>query len=383
MDFGLTPEQTAMVETATRFADRLAPTARAREQAGTIERSIIAQMGELGLLGVELPERFGGLDAPTVSTGLIVEAIVRADLGMGYVVINASLIGQIIAGHARPELAEKWLPGIIRGTCLPAIALTEPRGGSDAANLALKAERRGDRYVINGEKTSISFATQAEVAVAFARTGPPDSGARGISAFLIPLDLPGVSRSGFDDMGTRSVSRGSIFFDDVELPLSHRLGDENQGFVQVMQGFDFSRALIGLQCLGVAKKSLEETWAYAKERQAFGKPLTAFQGVSFPLAEAETYLHAARLMCLQTLWLKDQGLPHSSEAAMCKWWGPKLAAEIVQSCLLTHGHAAYSSSLPYEQRLRDLLGLQIGDGTAQIMKLVIARAKAGRGFVPS
>ena len=146
-----------------------------------------------------------------------------------------------------------------------------------------------------------------------------------------------------------------------------------------MQGFDYSRALIGLQCLALARISLDETWPYCTERNAFGKPLTAFQGVTFPLAECETQYQAARWMCLRTLWLRDRGLPHSTEAAMCKWWAPKLAAEIVQQCLLTHGHGGYSSMLPFEQRLRDVLGLQIGDGTAQIMKMIIARQMTGGG----
>jgi cyclohexanecarboxyl-CoA dehydrogenase len=166
--------------------------------------------------------------------------------------------------------------------------------------------------------------------------------------------------------------------DGVRVPASHRLGAEGSGFVQVMQGFDYSRALIGLQCLAVARQSLDETWRSAAERSSMGKPLTAHQGVSFPLAEAETYVESCRLLCLRTLWLKDQGLPHTAEAAMCKWWAPKLAFEVVQQCLLIHGHGAYSAELPFEQRLRDVLGLQIGDGTAQIMKLVIARQKAGR-----
>jgi cyclohexanecarboxyl-CoA dehydrogenase len=172
-----------------------------------------------------------------------------------------------------------------------------------------------------------------------------------------------------------------LHLDGVRIPASHLLGAENRGFVQVMQGFDYSRALIGLQCLAVARQSLDETWASAAERESFGKPLTAYQGVTLPLAEAETHIHACRLMCLHALWLKDQGLPHTAEAAMCKWWGPKLAFEVVQNCLLINGHGAYTTEMPYEQRLRDVLGLQIGDGTAQIMKLVIARHKAGRNAV--
>ena len=152
--------------------------------------------------------------------------------------------------------------------------------------------------------------------------------------------------------------------------------------MQVMQGFDYSRALIGMQVLGVARIALEETWQYVTQRQAFGQPLSAFQGVSHTLADIDTQVEAARLLCLQTLWLKDKGLPHSTEAAMSKWWAPKLAYEAVHQCLLMHGHGGYDRGL-MEQRLRDVLGFQIGDGTAQIMKTVIARARAGRRAVPA
>jgi cyclohexanecarboxyl-CoA dehydrogenase len=169
-----------------------------------------------------------------------------------------------------------------------------------------------------------------------------------------------------------------VFFDGVRVPASHLIGEEGRGFVQVMQGFDYSRALIALQCLAVARISLSETWADASARTSFDKPLTSHQGVSFPLAEAETLVRACRLLCLETLWKRDNGLPHTAEAAMVKWWGPKLAFDVVQTCLLIHGHGGYSSEFPYEQRLRDVLGLQIGDGTSQIMKLVIARQLSGR-----
>jgi len=166
------------------------------------------------------------------------------------------------------------------------------------------------------------------------------------------------------------------------VPLDHRLGDENRGFVQVMQGFDFSRALIGLQVLAVARAALDDAWAHAAQREAFGKPLAAFQGVSHPLAEFDTQIEAARLLCFQSLWLKDQGLPHSAEAAMCKWWAPKLAYDTIHQCLLSFGHGGYDRGL-MEQRLRDVLGFEIGDGTAQIMKTIIARARAGRHAVPN
>jgi cyclohexanecarboxyl-CoA dehydrogenase len=377
MDFALTDEQRDLVAAAREYSVRnLGPRYRQRDREGALDRATIAEMGKLGFFGIEAPQQLGGLGLDCLTAGLVVEALCAEDMNIGYVTINASLIGQILAEHGRPEVVTPWIERMLRGEVLPAIALTEPGGGSDAAALTLSARRDGDSYVLNGEKTSISLATQAAFAVVFARTGTPESRARGISAFLVPLDSPDLGRTAFDDHGGRSVGRGSLHFDSVRVPASHLLGDENKGFGQVMQGFDYSRALLGLLCLAVARKSLDETWAYASERTSMGLPLWQHQGVSFPLAEAETQLAGARLLCLQALWLKDRGLPHSTEAAMCKWWGPKLAYDIVGSCLLTHGHGAYSTTdLPFEQRLRDLLGLQIGDGTAQIMKLIISRRK--------
>jgi len=374
MDFSLTQEQQALVEAASRFArDRLAPGYRSREKALRVEREVVVEMAGLGFLGPELPEAHGGAGVDCLTSGLLLERIAYGDFNVSYINLLVSLCGQIIARHARPEIASEWLPAIIGGKALVAIALTEPGAGSDAARLKLRATRDGADFILTGEKTSISLATQADVAVVFARTGQESDGARGISAFLVPMDAPGVTRGASDDMGTRPVGRGSLFFDAVRVPGAMMLGEEGQGFVQVMQGFDYSRALIGLQCMGVARASLDETWRYVQEREAFGRPIGDFQGVSFPLAEAETSYQAARMLCLRTLWLKDQGLPHTAEAAMCKWWAPKLTCEIVQQCLLTHGHGGYGGDYPFGQRYRDVLGLQIGDGTAQIMKMIIAR----------
>jgi len=379
MEFSLSQEQQALVDAAARFAkDRLAPFYRAREQAQSIEREIVREMGALGFLGPELPEAFGGLEVDRVTSGLLLEQIAYGDFNVSYVNLLTSLCGQIVATYAQPEIAREWLSQIISGEKLIAIALTEPSAGSDAARLKLKATRNGGDWVLNGEKTSISMAAQADVAVVFARTGQESDRAHGISAFLVPMDLPGITRTTFDDLGTRAVGRGSIFFDSVRIPQELILGAEGKGFVQVMQGFDYSRALIGLQCMGVARASLDETWRYVQEREAFGRPIADFQGVTFPLAEAETHYEAARALCLRTLWLKDQGLPHTAEAAMCKWWGPKLSCEIIQQCLLTHGHGGYGSDYAFGQRYRDVFGLQIGDGTAQIMKMIIARQMVDR-----
>jgi cyclohexanecarboxyl-CoA dehydrogenase len=374
MDFNLSSEQQALVDTASRFAkNRLAPGYRAREKAECIEREVVREMGGLGFLGPELPESVGGMGVDCLTSGLLLEQIAYSDFNVSYVNLLTSLCGQIVSSHARSDAAREWLAKVLTGEKLIAIALTEPSAGSDAARLKLRAVRDGKDFLLSGEKTSISLATQADVAVVFARTGQDIERARGISAFLVPMDEPGITRTTFDDIGTRPVGRGSIFFDAVRVPAEMMLGDEGQGFVQVMQGFDYSRALIGVQCMSVARASLDEAWRYTQEREAFGKAIGEFQGVSFPLAEAETYYEACRLHCLRTLWLKDQGLPHTAEAAMCKWWAPKLACEIIHQCLLTHGHGGYGGDYSFGQRYRDVLGLQIGDGTANIMKTIIAR----------
>ncbi len=383
MDFSFSPEQQAIRETAREFAKtRLAPEYRNREQQGDLGEDLFREMGELGFIGAGISEQFGGQGLDGVTVGIIVEEIAAGDLNAAYIPMLASLNGTILEHHAPPELAREWLPKLCRGEVCIALALTEPETGSDAARLKLKARREGDAFILNGEKTSISFADQAQLCIVFARTGSEEARAGGVSAFLVPLEQPGITRSRFDDLGSRAVGRGSIFFEDVAVPASMMLGQEGRGFSQVMSGFDYSRALIGLQCLAPAAASVEETWAYVVERKAFGSPLAKFEGVTFPLAEAETLLAAARLLCYRTLWQRDQGHPHTAEAAMCKWWAPKLACEVIQDCLLLHGHAGYGPDYPHQQRLRDVLGLQIGDGTAQIMKMVIAREKVGRVAVP-
>ncbi|NHB65661.1 cyclohexanecarboxyl-CoA dehydrogenase [Acinetobacter sp. GFQ9D192M] len=379
----ITEDLELLAETAEKFAQKyVAPGFLERDQSRVFDRDLVKKMGEMGFIAPELPEQYGGQGMGRLAAGIIHEAIAKADLSFSYINLLASLNGQILAEHGQPEVVEPWLKKLTAGEAIFSIALTEPRGGSDAANLRLKIERDGDEYVINGEKTSISAADQADASVVFGRSGTNESGAHGVTALLVPMNLPGISTTRFDCHGQRAIGRGSIFFDNVRVPVNHRLGNENKGFVQVMQGFDFSRALIGLQVLAVARVSLDEAWEYAAQREAFGQPLTAFQGVSHPLAEYETQVEAARLLCLQTLWLKDNHLPHTSEAGMCKWWGPKLAYDVIHQCLLTFGHAGYDRGV-MEQRMRDVLGFQIGDGTAQIMKTIIARHKAGRKAVPA
>ena len=383
----LTDDQKALQESARRFArERLLPEYQKREKHGRLERDLVAEMGRLGFLGMDLPEELGGMGADAVTTGLITEELAYGDFNVSAVPVGISLNGAILMRHAAPEVRRAWVPRMCRGDAVVAICLTEPRGGSDASNLQLKARREGEHYVINGEKTSITFADRADAYLIFARTGSAAEGARGVSAFFIPYEgkdgsTGGISRTKFDDVGSAIIGRGSVFFDGVRVPASRRLGDEGKGFTQVMQGFDYSRALIGLQCVGAAQASLDEAWAYAKEREAFGRPIGQFQGVSFPLAEYESQIAAVRQLCYHALALRDAGLPHTAEAAMCKWMGPKTAFDVIHNCLLTFGHYGWSKDLPHQQRLRDVMGLEIGDGTAGVMKMIIARERIGRAAV--
>ncbi|MFV0299186.1 MAG: acyl-CoA dehydrogenase family protein [Hyphomicrobiaceae bacterium] len=378
MDPVLSDDLVSIQEAAMRFArERVAPGYMQRETVASVDRSLVREMGELGLIAPELDEKFGGLGLPSLTSGLIIEAIGHADLNVAYVQLLGSLNGKIIAQHASPDLAREWLPKLTAGEILLSLGLTEPRGGSDAANLALSARKDGNRYILKGEKSSISMADQSDAIILFARTGPQEARARGVSAFLVPMDSPGITTQRYKDLGSHAVGRCSIFFDDVEVPEANRLAGEGAGFIQVMQGFDFSRALIGLQVLGAARASLDEAWIYVQEREAFGTPIARNQGVTFPLAEGDTMISAARQLCYHTLRLKDAGQPHTAEAAMCKWLAPKTAVDVIHQCLLTHGHYGWSLDLPHQQRLRDVMGLEIGDGTAQIMKMIVSRERLG------
>jgi len=374
-----TDDQIALRDVARRFArERLKPDYQKREADHAFDRTLMKEIGALGLIGVDLPEEYGGLGQSGLTAGIITEEMAYGDFNVSYLQLLGSLMGAIVHRNANPELARYWNGRLVAGDAIIGLGLTEPRGGSDAANLQVKARRDGKDFILSGEKTSISFAEQCDAIILFARTGTPDSGARGISAFLVPTDLPGITRTRFNDLGSKIIGRGSVFFDDVRIPAENMMGAEGKGFTQVMQGFDFSRILIALQWLGAAQASIDETWEYMKERKTMGAPIVQYQGVSFPIVEFETQIAACRQLSYHGLALRDAGLPHTAESAMVKWMGPKTSFDAIHQCILTFGHYGWSKDLPHQQRLRDVMGLEIGDGTAQVMKLIVARERAGR-----
>ena len=378
----LDEDQIALRDAARRFArERLLPEYQAREAEGRMDPALLREMGGLGLIGIDIAPEYGGLGLSSVTAGLVIEELAYGDFNVASLAIVISLCGAIVARNASREISEAWLPRVTRGEAILALSITEPHAGSDAAALRLRARRDGDHYVLDGEKTSTTYSDCADAFLVFARLGE-GAGAAGVTAMLVPADSPGLSKTRFRDLGSHVSGRGSLFFDGVRVPVANRLGGEGRGFSEVMAGFDYSRALIALQCIAAAQASVDEAWAYAREREAFGGPLAQFQGVTFPLVEGETQLAAGRQLAYHALALRDAGQPHTVEAAMVKWYGPRTAFDVIHQCLLTFGHYGWSMDLPHQQRMRDVMGLEIGDGTAGIMKMIVARARAGAAADP-
>ncbi len=366
--------------TVRRFArEEVAPRSKAWDEGQPVEPDVLRAYARLGASGLRIPQEYGGNPASFVMLGIAVEETARGDYGFAENASRSAIYGEFFKLAPR-ELCEEWLPRIASLETIGLFALTEPGGGSDAANIQTRATRDGDDWVLNGEKASISNVGNADVGIVFARTGGP--GARGISCFLVPMDLPGVSRQVYNSPGGRLVQRGSLTLDQVRVPTYNLVGEENRGFYQAMGFFDYNRALVALQALGGAEESIEETIAYVKTRSTFGRPLAKYQGVSFQLAEFLTTTAAARLLCYEALSKKDRGEPHGKETAMAKWFGTSTAFQVIHGCLLLHGHYGYNKDLPLERRLRDVMGAEIADGTVEVMKLIIAREAIGPEAVP-
>ncbi|MFC2949693.1 acyl-CoA dehydrogenase family protein [Virgibacillus sediminis] len=380
VDFSFTEEQDYFRKMLKGFAkEELLPNYTKWDREGITPKHLWRKLGELGVNGLRIPVEYGGSGADCVTTGIAAEEIGRGDFNLTYAVMLNGLIGEIITNHADEHLKKEWLPEIASGNKILGIAITEPEAGTDAGGIRSTAVRDGDSYVLNGEKSGISVAVSADAFIVFAKT-EPRKGNRGISAFIVPSDLPGVEGKGYEDMGNIPIGRGSVYLNEVKVPADHLIGLEDKGFSQVMNGFDLSRLLIGLQCAGAALQSLDETIEHVKNRRSFGKPLATYQGVSFPLVTHYTKLDMLKWQAYRGLWLRDQGMEHSKESASVKWLGPLYSQEAIHECLLLNGHYAYTKEMPLEQRLRDVIGLEIGDGTAQANQMVIAKHLIGKEY---
>lgn len=364
------------------FATReLSEGAKERAKLEYVTEDVIGKLAKAGLLEMGASAAYAKRPTDFVTLGIAMEEVCKVD----YSAMIVLLIQVVVYGLAEwmsDELREELLPLAGSGKRFFCFANTEPDCGSDAAAIKTKAVHDGDYYVINGEKTSISGGMQADVVFMTAKTDP-SAGVKGITLFYVPLAAPGVSRSIFRDMGNISAGRASLFFDGVRVPAAFRIGAEGEGFTKVMRTFDASRVLVALGALGLAEGTLAEAVEYVKNRTVFGHSLSQFEGVSFRLAEHATILEAARMLCYKALKLRDEGLPHAREAAMTKWFAPKAAVDAAHDILLMLGHKGYSEAYPFEQRWRDALSCLLGDGTAEIMKLVVARDMIGAKLAPS
>lgn len=364
------------------FAHReLCSGAQERAKSEQTSPEVIRKLGDAGLLRLVTPEKYGGKPVDCVSIGIVFEEICGVDFSPMSLMLSHVVI-PLMMEWAREDLRREWLPILGRGEKLACFGNTEPDCGSDAGAIKTYAVRDGDFYVLNGEKTSISAGMQADIIILTAKTNVK-AGVKGITCFFTPLDLPGVNRSRFKDMGSIPSGRASITLNKVKIPLKFRVGEEGEGFTKIMNGFDFARALVILAGIGMAQNSLAEVTEYVKKRIVFNNPISRFEGVSFKIAEDATLLEASRLLCYQTLKMRDEGLRHNKEAAMAKWFGAQAVVRVMHDILMIFGWKGYSQEMPIEQRFRDAIGLKIGDGTSEIMKLIIAREILSGTFGPT
>jgi cyclohexanecarboxyl-CoA dehydrogenase len=381
--FDATDDQAALRDGVRKFA-------RAELAAGYAERArsdsfpweLHQRVAALGTFGLLAGPDYNPLPAEDfVAAGLVVEELAYADFNVASAAVPVMLMTLLLNRHAGPEIRERWLPGLVDGSRYVALGLTEPGAGSDVTAIRATATADGDDYVLTGEKTSVTMLAHANAIVLVARTVRGGASV-GASAFLVPLDLPGINKSVIADPGYRPMGRGILHLDGVRVPSSALLGSEGGAFRDVLGGFDFTRPLLALTAIGCARVSIDETAEYLRQRYVFSSPLSRFEGASFPLAEHATQLEAARLLCYSTLWHRTVGRRHTALAAMTKWYGPRQASQAIHDCLLLHGNFGYSSELPFEQRMRDVLAVEIADGTAQIQKIIIVRELFGPEFLP-
>ncbi|HEV8473424.1 MAG TPA: acyl-CoA dehydrogenase family protein [Methylomirabilota bacterium] len=375
MDFELTPEQAQVRDVARQFAeaelhDKIAP----YDERHEFPRAIVAKLAPLGFLGVLVPEEYGGAGLDYVSYALIVEELNRGDASVGITMwAHNSLCTNHISLFGSPEQKAAWLPRLASGEALGAWGLTEPGAGSDAAALSTRAERRGDGWVLNGSKAFITNASVGTIAVVMARTDPA-KGAKGISAFVLEKGMPGFSAGRpYRKLGLHASDTAELIFEDARVPAANVLGEAGQGFVQAMQTLEGGRIAMAAMAVGIAQAAVDESVKYMKQRTAFGKTLAEFNGLQGMIAELATEVEVARLLLLRAAWLKDQGRPAMHAAAMAKVFASEIAMKAATKAVQIHGGAGYITEFPVERIFRDAKLTEIGEGTSEVQRLVIAR----------
>ncbi len=374
MNFELTDIQRETQRMCREFAAReLIPNARKWDETHEFPRAAVKQLAELGLMGVAVPEEWGGAALDTVSYVLAMEEISRGCASTGVIMsVNNSLYCDPVLKYGTDEQKREFLLPFARGEKLGCFGLTEPEAGSDAAAQRTVAVRQGDEFVINGSKNWITNGPVADAMVLFAMTDKA-KGNHGITAFLVPTDTKGFNRAAPDrKMGISAAHSCSIFFEDMKVPAKNILGKENEGFKVAMSTLDGGRIGIAAQALGIAKAALEEALAYSGERKTFGKPIRDHQAIQFMLADMATELDAARLLTLNAALLKDKGVRHSAQSAMAKLYASEMASRVANKGLQIFGGQGYSKEFDAERHVRDARITEIYEGTSEIQRIVIS-----------
>jgi alkylation response protein AidB-like acyl-CoA dehydrogenase len=375
MDFEPTEHQLLIQRTARDIAERvLAPRAAARDVSGEFPLAELAELGRLGLFGIAVPEHLGGADAGTVAYSLVMQEIARGDAAVAVATSVTNMVAELIATRGSAALAQAWVPRLVSGELVcGAFALSEPDAGSDPAAMRTVATRTAAGWQLSGTKQWITCGDHAGCLVVWALT-EPGAGHKGITAFVVPGNAPGVSVARLEDkLGLRGSSTAQLVFDRVEVGDDAVLGEVGGGFALAMIALDGGRIGIASQAIGIAQGALEAALRYAQDRRTFGQPIIKHQAVGAMLADAATWLDAARLMTLRAAYLKQTEQPFSQQAAMAKLFASEHAWKICDIALQVHGGYGYVRDFPVERALRDVRVTRIYEGTSEIQRLVIAR----------
>ncbi len=374
MDFELNEDQRAIQDMARRFAEEhLAPFAAEWDETEAFPVATMKKAGELGFGAIYIRDDVGGSGLGRMEAALIFEALSAGDVSVASMLSIHNMAAWMIDRFGSDEQRKEWLPKLVSMEMIASYCLTEPGSGSDAAALSTKAARDGDDYVLNGAKQFISGAGMSDVYVTMARTGDDSPG--GISCLIIPKDAPGVSFGKLEKkMGWKAQPTAQVIFENARVPVKNRVGAEGDGFKIAMQGLDGGRINIGACSLGPAGKAIELTREHLKERKQFGKPLAAFQGLQFMVADMATEHEAAQLMIYRAAHALDNKLPNTTmKSAMAKRFATDTCFKVVNDALQLHGGYGYTKDYPFERWVRDLRVHQILEGTNQIMRVIISR----------
>ncbi len=371
----LSEEQQLIRDTARAFAqEQLAPNAPAWDRESTFPRDALQQMGELGLLGMLVPEEWDGAGADHVAYALAIEEIAAGDGACSTIMsVHNSVACVPILRYGSDEQKQRFLKPMARGELLGAFALSEPQAGSDAANLRTRASRDGNGYVLNGVKQFITSGKHADIVITFAVTDPA-AGKKGISAFIVPSDSKGYEVARVErKLGQHASDTAQIVFDQLKLSGDHLLGNEGEGYRIALSNLEGGRIGIAAQSVGMARAAYQAAVSFAKEREAFGKAIAGHQAIAFRLADMATQIDAARLLVYRAALLRDSGEPCLKEASMAKLFASEMAEQVCSAAIQIHGGYGYLNDFPVERIYRDVRVSQIYEGTSDVQRMVISR----------